>query len=334
MLNLREMLEWMRKTILLSAILALLLPACGPRRAPAGPSTRSFPRVEVPSLYSDADARVQWTAMHYWDKYLDASVNTWAADSLNGVLPEELEREMGTYASLLQMVDVSGGKKAVEHYYSSLEAFARAFPETAVFRNLVRLTEDYLKDPNSPVRNDDFYQTFAKCLSESELTPRELAERYAWEARVFDLNRVGSKAADFNFIDTKGKRSSLYKTSAEFLVLIFGNPDCTACRELMENMSAIPDIVEMQSSGRLKVMDIYIDEDVPAWRAKADTYPSTWINGYDCDGVIRANLLYHVRAIPSIYLLDASKTVLLKDAPEDRLLQRLSDLNATPSASE
>jgi len=308
---------------LFALLLVLLLWGCGPRRGATGPSSRSFPRVDVPSLYTDADARLQWTAKHYWDKYLDVHVSTWAADSLNGVLPEELEREMGTYTTLLGMLPVPEGKVAVERYYSSLEDFAVAFPQTAVFRNLVRLTEDYLKDPNSPVRNDDLYQSFAKCLSESALTPRELAERYAWEARVFDLNRVGSKAADFNFIDTKGRRSSLYKTQAEFLVLIFGNPDCTACRELMENMSAIPSVVELQRGGRLKVMDIYIDEDVPAWRAKADTYPSTWINGYDCDGVIRANLIYHVRAIPSIYLLDASKTVLLKDAPEDRLLDYL-----------
>lgn len=309
---------------LLAVLLALLFLGCGPRRTPAGPSSRSFPMVEVPSLYSDADTRLQWTAEHYWDKYLDVSVSTWAADSLNGVLPEELEREMGTYTTLLGMIPVSKGKVAVERFYSSMVAFAVAFPETGVFRNLVRLTEDYLKDPNSPVRNDDLYQSFAKCLSESEFLPRELAERYAWEARVFDLNRVGTKATDFNFIDTKGKRSSLYKTNAEILVLIFGNPDCTACRELMENMSAIPSVVELLSSGRLKVMDIYIDDDVPAWRAKADTYPSTWINGYDCDNAIRANLLYHVRAIPSIYLLDESKTVLLKDAPEDRLLDYLT----------
>ena len=307
-------------------ILLFVAVACGPRRGPAAPAARSFPRVEVPSLYTDADDSMQWTALHYWDKYLDTSLSTWAADSLNGVAPDALEKEIGTYTTLLGMVSVPDGKKAVDRFYTSLEAFTTAYPSSAVYRNLVRMAKDYLNDPNSPVRNDDLYQTLASRLAESLLTPASERERYAWEARVFGLNSVGSEATDFNFIDTKGKRGTLYGVKAEYLVLIFGNPDCTACRELMESMSAVPEVVEMQTRGRLKVMDIYIDEDVPAWRAKADTYPADWINGYDCDGAIRGNLLYHVRAIPSIYLLDASKTVLLKDAPEDRLLDYLCAL--------
>ena len=35
------------------------------------------------------------------------------------------------------------------------------------------------------------------------------------------------------------------------------------------------------------------------------------------------DLLYNVRAIPSLYLLDRDKTVLLKDAPEDRVFAAL-----------
>lgn len=305
---------------------ALVLQGCGQRRAPAGHSSRSFPRAEIPALYQDASSRSLWLAAHYWDKYLDTAATAWAADSLNGVKPIDLEKEVGTYASLLGVVPLAEGKASVERYFSLLQAYGEANPSSAVFRELVRLTGSYLNDPNSPVRNDDLYLPFAKGLAESPLMPSSERARYAWEAKMLDMNHVGSKAADFNFIDTKGRRSSLYKTEAEYLVLIFGNPDCTACRELMESMSSIPEVVEMQSRGRVKVMDIYIDEDIPAWLAKADTYPSAWINGYDCDGVIRDNLLYHVRAIPSIYLLDASKTVLLKDAPEERLLDYLCSL--------
>ena len=34
---------------------------------------------------------------------------------------------------------------------------------------------------------------------------------------------------------------------------------------------------------------------------------------------------YHIRAIPSMYLLDADKTVLLKDAPVERILRALEN---------
>ncbi len=77
----------------------------------------------------------------------------------------------------------------------------------------------------------------------------------------------------------------------------------------------------MIASGELKIVDIYIDEDVPGWFERRAEYPSEWINGY-AEG-LRDDQIYHVRAIPSIYLLDADKTVLLKDAPEERLLRAL-----------
>ena len=311
---------------LLVVLFAPILLGCGPRRAPAEPSSRAFPRAEVPALYSDGGERAVWLAEHYWDKYLDTTVLSWAADSLNGVSPLDLEKEVGTYTTLLGMLPVASGKGAVGRCFGQLEAYGRANPSSAVFREGVRLLSSYLGDPNSPVRSDDLYQTIAAGLAESPLVSEAERARYAWEAAKFNLNHTGSKAADFPYIDLSGRRGTLYGVSAEYLVLIFGNPDCTACRELMQEMSSIPAVVDMQATGRLRVMDIYIDEDVAQWRSKGDTYPSAWINGYDCDGAVSAG--YHIRAIPSIYLLDASKTVLLKDVPTDRLLQFLEYISS------
>jgi len=39
-----------------------------------------------------------------------------------------------------------------------------------------------------------------------------------------------------------------------------------------------------------------------------------WTNGYDKELVIKNKNLYDLRAIPTLYLLDKNKTVLLKDA--------------------
>ena len=91
-------------------------------------------------------------------------------------------------------------------------------------------------------------------------------------------------------------------------------------------MSSSSGINSLVSSGRLKVVDIYIDHEVDVWKSKIAEYPSVWINGYDHNFKIREDLLYHVRAIPSMYLLDKEKTVLMKDAPDQKLLQYLSSL--------
>jgi hypothetical protein len=52
-------------------------------------------------------------------------------------------------------------------------------------------------------------------------------------------------------------------------------------------------------------------------------YPDEWYNGFDPDLAIRTDNLYSVRAIPSLYLLDQDKRVIMKDAPENRILNAL-----------
>ena len=76
----------------------------------------------------------------------------------------------------------------------------------------------------------------------------------------------------------------------------------------------------MISAGKLAVLNIYIDEDLEAWRSYMPIYPEEWFNGFDPDFVIRTDVLYNVRAIPSLYLLDKDKTVIMKDAVTERVL--------------
>ena len=140
------------------------------------------------------------------------------------------------------------------------------------------------------------------------------------------LDRTGTPAADFAFTDTQGRIRTLYGVKAEYTVLIFGNPGCKACREIMEDMESTPEVAALIGSGRLKVVDVYIDQEIEDWKAHIPEYPAAWINGYDHHYAIRTDILYNVRGIPSIYLLDAEKTVLQKDTTPERLLTTLANL--------
>ena len=82
----------------------------------------------------------------------------------------------------------------------------------------------------------------------------------------------------------------------------------------------------MISSGALAVLNIYIDEDLQAWREYMPIYPEEWYNGFDPDLVIRTDNLYSVRAIPSLYLLDKDKRIIMKDAPENKLFNYLNNI--------
>jgi thiol-disulfide isomerase/thioredoxin len=149
---------------------------------------------------------------------------------------------------------------------------------------------------------------------------------YEWDARMCSLNRVGTPAADFSFTDTHGRLRTLYGVKSEYTVLIFGNPGCKACMEIMEAMGSTPAVAALIESGRLQVVDVYIDQEIEDWKAHIAEYPASWINGYDHGYTIRTDLIYNVRGIPSIYLLDADKTVLMKDAPQEKVLEALTML--------
>ena len=94
--------------------------------------------------------------------------------------------------------------------------------------------------------------------------------------------------------------------------------------DFVARMALLNRVGTRAADGRLKVLDVYIDEEIDEWKAHLADYPKTWINGYDPTHTLRADLTYNVRAIPSIYLLDRDKTVLLKDVPQERLMHYLT----------
>ena len=308
-----------------------LLFACGPRGGKAvssdTPSRRDFPQVTVPTMYTDPAEQTAYLTDHFWDLFTDTS-RVYACDSLtvNGVSLETLESRMGVFATLLGQMPPEAGVKAVVRLYDGIEAFERKYPDSNVFEELGRLTRHYLYDPNSPVRNEDLYGPFVARLAKSDLIDPAYRTGFEWDARMCGLNRVGTPAADFAFTDSRGRIRTLYGIKAEYTLLIFGNPGCNACRELTEAMRSTDEIATLIDKGRLQVVDVYIDPDVDDWKAHISEYPAEWINGYDHGYTIRTDLLYSVRGIPSIYLLDADKTVLMKDAVEDRVLTALVNL--------
>jgi hypothetical protein len=150
-----------------------------------------------------------------------------------------------------------------------------------------------------------------------------MRQAYAFDAKMCALNRTGTKAADFRFSERNGKTRRLYDVKADNIILFFSNPGCKACLDIINTLKSMPVVAEGIASGRLAVLNIYIDEDLKAWREYMPIYPEEWINGYDPDYVIRTDVLYNVRAIPSLYLLDKDKKVIMKDAPEARLFNWL-----------
>lgn len=310
---------------LLLASVCLLALSCGPRKVAAPEShTRAFPAAEIPMMITEPSERMAWLGEHFWDRYT-ATDSLYYSDSVtvNGVTLEDLEKQVGIFVTLLEQGAPEDGARAMEQLYTRMVAFQSTFTRANLLPELTGLVSRYFYDPNSPMRSEELYLPFAQGLAGCPLITSLDRERYAREARLCALNRPGTRAADFTFVDTAGRRHTLYGIKADMTLLVFGNPDCHACKELQEALEGSEELSGAIASGELKVVDIYIDQDLEAWREHIPEYPASWINGYDPGFVIRTDLLYNVRALPSLYLLSADKTVLLKDATPEQFFAAL-----------
>ena len=68
------------------------------------------------------------------------------------------------------------------------------------------------------------------------------------------------------------------------------------------------------------------DEELDEWRKHLNEFPKEWINGYDKKFAIKEQQLYDLKAIPTLYLLNKEKTVLLKDATAQAIEEYLTNV--------
>lgn len=305
----------MYRTLVL-ILAAVGLAACG-GRAPRRPAatTAETPAVFLPAIAPAAlapEERVEWLRWHYWDNFDFADTAFLArADTL------QLFEAYARYVQLLFSVPTDGAPM------DSL--MRRAAVSRPMLDYFAMLADRVLGDPNSPLRNDEFYIPVLRAQLSSPWYDEY--ERLAPEYRLSlaSQNRIGQQANDFRYTLASGATGTLYGLRAEYVLLFINNPGCPMCREIREAISASPMLTELIEHGRLRVLALYPDENLDEWRAYREQIPASWINAYDDGCVLREKGLYDLSAIPSLYLLDAQKRVLVKDATDVALVEEVID---------
>ena len=282
--------------------------------------SKEFPMVEVPGVIAEAQDRVDYMAEHFWDKFAGFSGQT---DSLTvkGLPSDAVEEKFVFWVTLLKAASAQVMEKAVG---SAVNA-ARA-DSTAVFGKFMEFADKHLYDPNSPGRNEEAYLVLLNNALAGTLPNEDMRQRYEYCVSQCSLNRIGRPASDFKFITPEGRIMRLYDVEAPLILLIFSNPGCPTCAVYQENLQKSEPLRDKLRKGEFKVVNIYPDEDVEAWEEYVRTYPSEWLCGRDHLGQLFGGGLYSLRAIPSLYLLDKDKKVILKDASYEEVEIKLYDL--------
>lgn len=296
--------------------LSLAVVSCGRRRsAPAAETTAVQPAVFLPAIapsHLAPEEQREWLRWHYWDHF----------DFTDTLFLRRADR-VQMFESYARYIALISDRPADGAAMDTL--MRRASTSRPMLDYFATLAERVLHDPNSPLRNDEFYipvleaQLRAPWYDEYE----RIAPEY--DLRMASQNRIGRPANDFRYTLASGRSGTLYGLQAEYVLIFINNPGCAMCREIREAITASPMLSEMIERGRLEVLAIYPDEDLTEWKAYRDQIPASWINAYDKGCRISSEGLYDLHAIPALYLLDRDKRVLVKDSTDVAQIEEVID---------
>lgn len=245
------------------------------------------------------------TVLHYWDNFNFADTTVLASGVAEQVLADYLyilpHASIGTVrTSIGGIIDKAADNQDVYDWFAA---------------HLDR----YLYDPNSPYRNEELYAVVLEHIINSDKVDALYKIRPRSRMEDINNNRAGTIAADFTYTLADGTTGRLHGIRADYTLLFFYNPGCSDCKRVKEILEHSPQVTGLSDSGRLRILAFYTDEDLSEWKAYVPNIPEKWINAYDGTQAIHKDRLYAIRAIPTLYLLDRDKRVVLKDCPVEQL---------------
>ena len=314
----------MKFQVLAVAVVAAVFSACGGGNGGGDKSVNdgSFPMVSPPSYLNDQEQAIKYMARNFWDNFIKIELDgKEGANVVHGVDSVSFLNAFGVYAQLATMAGANVMEAPMTELFQNLDSLALKGERKPLLKVMEQM-EHYFFDPNSPVLDEEMYlRALDGILAAKSLTDLDKMQ-YEYQHRICSLNRAGTPAADFVFEQLNGKKGSLYGIKGDYTLIFFNNPGCHACGEILENIVNSP-VAEMVSNGKVKVLAMYIDEDFQAWKENRSKFPQEWIYAHDHKMILRDNNIYGLRAIPSLYLLDKEKRVILKDAPVGKVISYL-----------
>lgn len=188
----------------------------------------------------------------------------------------------------------------------------------------------YLGSPASPYRDESRYIVFLDSLLVSDSLPDGLRERAEYRRQVAMLNRPGTIASDFRYLERHGRESRLHDLKTPFTILVFYDPECPHCNDILRSLAFSKTINISIAEKELTVIAIYAEGNRDVWDKTRNDLPENWLVGYDLTGVLDEEL-YNLPAMPTLYLLDSGKRVILKDPDLKRLIASIAELQVTKS---
>lgn len=276
---------------------------------------KSAPALPIPpAMMKEPTARANYIVDNIWKDVL-------AIDTLTFRDWSDREVFLSNYFGIGAVAEEENRRASVRHFFE--------LSTPAMDSVILHMVERYYGYPGSPLFDEATYILVYE--EANQLGLLDTADQIRLEDRktLFYRNQVGQKAEDFEYTLPNGRVHTLYNSfPASELLLIFYNPGCSTCKQTLDFI-AKNKVIQDEIARGLKVLCIYTDGDNEAFRDGLSLIPNFATAGINSTGSIMAESLYDLRAIPSMYLLDSERKVILKDTYPDDLVSYFLERSKT-----
>ncbi|MDD4820754.1 MAG: DUF5106 domain-containing protein, partial [Flavobacteriales bacterium] len=218
------------------------------------------------------------------------------------------EQAFVDFLNVLVNVDTTSAAKAIDIF--TQRGTEIVFSSDA----FMSMTEKYLYNPHSPMYAEELYIKFLRSYIANNKIDADKKIRPSMHLASTMKNRFGSTASDFTYTTPEGKKAQMSSIQSPLTLVYFNNPLCEECQNTLEDMRQNAFLEQMIKDKKLVILSMYVDDEPQMWKEHISDYPSSWIIAMDDGRKIDGQELYSLRLIPSMYLLDKDKKVILKDA--------------------
>lgn len=300
------------RNLFTAIITAAMLSACTGNGSTGDTAARTTEEQASPAEQESASPaeRTARMARCYWENTDTAMI----ADK------QAMQQAFLGYIAILESMPPQDAARTVKETMHDMERTPR------LHRALTSLATHYLYNIESPLLNEPLYLPFAESAAMSSLLSEQEMARCMHRIDVARKNNPGNPVGDFAYTTPDGRQTTLHDTQGGMLLLMFHDPECDNCKQTLQLLSENGTIKKLIADGTLTPLLIYTEGDSSIWHAHKNNHPHGWLHGFDATESIKMKRIYELRAMPSIYLLDSAKRVLLKDVLPARLIPYLQSI--------
>lgn len=224
-----------------------------------------------------------------------------------------LERKLAGYFWVLRMASDSVASVSVRNLLDSVAVYCGSGEYPTGYDKLLEAAERYFYTPGSPYFSEERLLLFL----EHKIGRTDIAEveksREKYLAALIRRNMVGSMAE--NLALKGGRKSSLYDvlgalTERQSLMLVFFSAECGTCIDGITRLKYSPVLKKQIQEGEMAVLAVCVEGKLSHVKS---VLPGDWMVASD-GGAVYQDQTYSIRNTPSVYVLERSGVVLLKDA--------------------